>query len=335
MKKQKGAALIVVLSLLTISLMVGLSSMQSSQIDERLAGNYKAQADAQMLAELAMAEAVEVYFSGSSFDVNKVKDIADVVAEIKDKSWSGLLGFDEVQPCEERSCAYGFFEDDLGAVFALSMGAVLTSDDRPISLSEPVLVSFSLGGFPFPIVSNAYNVIESYEYSSSANADATEWEDKIASNPNLFDEDKATDVREFLDFIEFVKLASNRYDNVYYFDEDPGKISEYDGLVVVDGDFDWSGRNDFRGLLIVLGRVFDYNGAGAPGYMEGAVLHVPTSDSCNSDVYNSCSFTTPRIEVSGGVGGFRYDEAVLKALRDSLGGGGGGASSPGAISSWQ
>src|SRR5690554_2344332 len=53
MKAQKGAALIAVLSLLTISLMVGLSSMQSSQIDERLAGNYRASANAQMAAEFA------------------------------------------------------------------------------------------------------------------------------------------------------------------------------------------------------------------------------------------------------------------------------------------
>jgi len=339
MKSQKGAALIVVLSLLTISLMVGLSSMQSSQIDERLAGNYRAQADAQMLAELAMSEAVELYISGGSLNVNEVENIADAMAEVENNGWDGLLGFDEVYmpsggTCKGESCAYGFFKDDFGAVFALSMGVVMNSGGSPISLSEPVLVSFSLGGFPFPLVSNAYNVIDDYEYSSSANAKAEEWEKKIAKNPNLFDDNVATTAREFLDFIDFVKLASDRYENVYYFDKDPGKISDYDGLVVIEGDFDWNGRNDFRGLLIVLGRVFDYNGAGNPGYMEGAVLHVPTSDGCKSDVYGSCDFTKPRIEVAGGVGGFRYDEAVLKALRDSLGGGDNSSSSR-SISSWQ
>ncbi|MGL6250210.1 MAG: PilX N-terminal domain-containing pilus assembly protein, partial [Billgrantia desiderata] len=41
MKKQRGAALVVVLSLLAMSLMLGISGMQSSQIDERLAGNYR------------------------------------------------------------------------------------------------------------------------------------------------------------------------------------------------------------------------------------------------------------------------------------------------------
>ncbi|WP_458525943.1 pilus assembly PilX family protein [Onishia taeanensis] len=48
---QRGAALIVVLSMLTASLMLGLTSMQSSMIDERLAGNFKAAAQAQMNAE--------------------------------------------------------------------------------------------------------------------------------------------------------------------------------------------------------------------------------------------------------------------------------------------
>lgn len=55
---QKGAALIVVLSLLTISLMVGLSSMQSSMIDERLAGNYRLYTHAQQSAESIAAEMV-------------------------------------------------------------------------------------------------------------------------------------------------------------------------------------------------------------------------------------------------------------------------------------
>lgn len=57
MKPQKGAALIVVLSLLTISLMVGLSSMQSSQIDERLAGNHKINSNLSMAAEHSGARA--------------------------------------------------------------------------------------------------------------------------------------------------------------------------------------------------------------------------------------------------------------------------------------
>jgi hypothetical protein len=59
MKPQKGAALVVVISLLSISLMVGLSSMQSSHVNERLAGNFRAQSQAQMAAEFGAAKAVD------------------------------------------------------------------------------------------------------------------------------------------------------------------------------------------------------------------------------------------------------------------------------------
>ncbi|WP_253446227.1 hypothetical protein [Halomonas sp. Y3] len=56
MHKQKGVALIVVMSLLAVSLTLGLMSMQSSQVDERLAGNYRAASDVQMAAEVAAAQ---------------------------------------------------------------------------------------------------------------------------------------------------------------------------------------------------------------------------------------------------------------------------------------
>ncbi|RCV89392.1 pilus assembly PilX family protein [Billgrantia montanilacus] len=54
--KQQGAALIMVLVLMTSSLMLGLSAMQGSLINERLAGNYRATAQAQMAAESAAVE---------------------------------------------------------------------------------------------------------------------------------------------------------------------------------------------------------------------------------------------------------------------------------------
>ncbi|WP_299314048.1 pilus assembly PilX N-terminal domain-containing protein [uncultured Halomonas sp.] len=70
MHKQKGVALIVVMSLLAISLMIGLMSMQSSQVDERLAGNYKAAAEAQMAAEFGAAYGMEMLETSGYFDEN-------------------------------------------------------------------------------------------------------------------------------------------------------------------------------------------------------------------------------------------------------------------------
>ncbi|WP_075879574.1 pilus assembly PilX family protein [Vreelandella massiliensis] len=51
MHQQQGAALVIVLALLAGSLMIGISGMNSALIDERLAGNYRAAALAQMAAE--------------------------------------------------------------------------------------------------------------------------------------------------------------------------------------------------------------------------------------------------------------------------------------------
>lgn len=51
MQKQQGAALIIALVLLSVSLVIGMSGMSAALVDERLAGNYRAAALAQMAAE--------------------------------------------------------------------------------------------------------------------------------------------------------------------------------------------------------------------------------------------------------------------------------------------
>lgn len=58
MQRQRGVALVVVLALLVGAVMIGVSTMQSSLVDERLAGNYRMAAQAQMNAEKAASAAV-------------------------------------------------------------------------------------------------------------------------------------------------------------------------------------------------------------------------------------------------------------------------------------
>lgn len=67
MKKQQGAALIVVMSLLAVSLTLGLMNIQTSQVDERLAGNYRASALAQMAAEQGAAYGLRALDGNSSY----------------------------------------------------------------------------------------------------------------------------------------------------------------------------------------------------------------------------------------------------------------------------
>ncbi|MDZ7854228.1 MAG: pilus assembly PilX N-terminal domain-containing protein [Halomonas sp.] len=314
MKTQKGAALIVVLSLLTISLMVGLSSMQSSQIDERLAGNYKAASQAQMGAEEAASAGWE---SVKDASWEKLSDLTEF--GLDSLSWKELKD-GQSGLCELPVSCYYRYVDDGGDMYIVAMGAV---DDGNVAVSEPVFVEVAGSGLKIPFLKNAYNVIDGYKKDNwSANDQAQEWSDLIVDTPNLFEEDVPATPSQFLSFVDSVKRAaeSGKHDNIFYFDEDPGKISGNDGLVVINGDFKWAGKNNFKGLLIVLGESFEYKGAGQPGLMDGAVLHVPTSSGCRTSEGSECKFTIPKVNVSGGVGGFRYNEKVIDDLRDSLGG---------------
>lgn len=106
MYNQKGAALVVVLSLLTVSLMVGLSSMQSSQIDERLAGNYKAASEAYMVAEISASELLERGEDPNSGEA-LCSDVADNPGAYDD--WLPLtedLGLENNKVSSYRSCEY-------------------------------------------------------------------------------------------------------------------------------------------------------------------------------------------------------------------------------------
>ena len=51
MKHQQGAALVIVMGLLSTALLVVVASMQSALVDERLAGNFRAYVQAQMVEE--------------------------------------------------------------------------------------------------------------------------------------------------------------------------------------------------------------------------------------------------------------------------------------------
>lgn len=104
--RQQGAALIVVLSLLTISLMVGLSSMQSSQTDERLSGNYRAASEAYMVAEVSASELLKRGDTPNAGEESCIY-IADNADAYND--WVSLtedLGLEDYQVSRYRSCEY-------------------------------------------------------------------------------------------------------------------------------------------------------------------------------------------------------------------------------------
>lgn len=148
MKRQKGAALIVVLSLLTVSLMVGLSSIQSSQIDERLAGNYKAATQAQMAAEQAISDGWG-HLSGLSVSEFLALQIHSGSSrnDLEDIGWSDFETINTVSEdvCGgDEKCRYVFWEDGVSAKnYIVAKGAVVLGS-KPAVLSETFFVHFKL-----------------------------------------------------------------------------------------------------------------------------------------------------------------------------------------------
>lgn len=113
MQKQQGAVLIVVLALLVGAVVIGISAMQSSVVDEHLAGNYRMAAQAQMNAERAAAVAV----------ADNAFFIATTWEDEPNKAWfAGLL--EDVRPDWEEKLR----EESYNALMGLATG-VKTSND--------------------------------------------------------------------------------------------------------------------------------------------------------------------------------------------------------------
>lgn len=154
MKDQKGAALIVVLSLLAVSLMVGLSSMQSSQLDERLAGNYKAQAESQMGAEEAASFAFGELLSKSKgkSDFSSTIFSHDQLLNMSIDDFKQEDGFNKVVAssggCQGVDCYFRYVSLDGGGYYILAMGAAGGA------ISEVVLVEVD-GGVTFGFIPEA------------------------------------------------------------------------------------------------------------------------------------------------------------------------------------
>lgn len=81
-ERERGAALLVVLSLLVIATVMVLSGLESSLIDERLAGNLRAQAQAQMAAEWGGAERL-----GEAFATDVERDCGAIEAAALDGAY--------------------------------------------------------------------------------------------------------------------------------------------------------------------------------------------------------------------------------------------------------
>lgn len=149
MKNQEGAALIVVLSLLTVSLMIGISTMQTSQIDERLAGNYKAQSELQMAAEEAVASAWSNVLSTPLSSVKNLFVNEVDISDYADAAWSGFEALDSAPvSCGVSYCSYSYVVDRSSGVphyYIVGISALSGEGGKPIGQAFPVVAEIKFG----------------------------------------------------------------------------------------------------------------------------------------------------------------------------------------------
>lgn len=90
MQKQQGAALIIVLVLLSVSLVIGMSGMNAALVDERLAGNYKLHTQANMNTE-SVGAAYLAFIQGRSDPNNPPTVNSEVFTGCSDYHYDALF----------------------------------------------------------------------------------------------------------------------------------------------------------------------------------------------------------------------------------------------------
>jgi hypothetical protein len=149
MRQQHGAALIVVLSLLSITLLLGLSGFQSAMLNERLAGNFRAASEAQMAAETAAASAWEAGGDAvSPADFHSEPQLA----ELKGQDWarfSTTEGVSENACSGNKACHFLLLREG-GDFFIAAKGAVIVAGEV-IATSQLVTLEVEFGMGPNPV----------------------------------------------------------------------------------------------------------------------------------------------------------------------------------------
>lgn len=139
--RQKGAALVVTLVLVAVALVTGLSSYQSSRLEESMAGNYRAASRAQMAAEYAAAEAWVNEFTGTTkVDGNAIDTLTEVVGiePADSEGFSDLAAYYMVTPYTDADG-----EDAFGRYQVVAIGEV--SQEPPVYRYVQYLAKLALG----------------------------------------------------------------------------------------------------------------------------------------------------------------------------------------------
>ncbi|MGP9685774.1 MULTISPECIES: pilus assembly PilX family protein [unclassified Halomonas] len=138
MRQQRGAALVIVMALLSAALMLGMSGMQGALIDERLAGNYRAVVQATMNAESAYSKALEAAFIQ---DMDALDWGAKTYSRsaIEEMAWDDIAHLGQVNDqcaTETAVCFYLPLIVD-GRKSLVAFGALYANQEGPVVVSHP------------------------------------------------------------------------------------------------------------------------------------------------------------------------------------------------------
>lgn len=145
MPKEKGAALVIVLAVLAISLMLGLTGLQSALVGQQLASNYRDASLARIGAETAVAQAYttdpQLTASGAFVDVDRLVVEALTWATFTD----GYTAFGDQflqNGLQGNKVAYAYRRFRIeGTDYLVGLGAVLSSNNTAIAQSRFVYAS--------------------------------------------------------------------------------------------------------------------------------------------------------------------------------------------------
>ncbi|HAA45213.1 MAG: hypothetical protein XD36_2464 [Halomonas sp. 54_146] len=327
--KQQGAALVIVMALLSGALMIGISGMNSALIDERLAGNYRAVALAQMNAERAVSQAIQEFYEGQRASelswtkppLTSMDEVGDIFDDTEnDPSW-----------CEgsNNRCAYEFLVID-GVYSIVAKGRVVEeSTGQVISESSFIRINFddSNGGggggeedeeLTDKDVADLLNKIitsgdllnvmdEDYGFSSSKNDKGESWEENVSVDSSLFENPEIACL--FKNSLLSGSIANGLVEELIanVGKEDLSNASGKIAVVTEDG-FSLPNNSDFTGVLMIFGKDFRITG-GANVNFNGAIVHVPV-DCANGNFY------TPQIDIRGGNG--NYNLSAIESIINQL-----------------
>lgn len=132
--RQKGAALVIVMALLSGALLLGTAGLQSAIINERLAGNYRIVAQANMNAESAYSKAIDeniasIEWGSESYEKDNIEKMG----------WEEINDLGQVvDQCKEAASLCFYFPLIVnGKECFVAFGAVTDGQEEPLAFSAP------------------------------------------------------------------------------------------------------------------------------------------------------------------------------------------------------